>query len=83
METPFQKCMEIIKCKRKISDVRKITAFKNICTRQFCPKDKSCGCKKIGPTKAKITRIKKKVTNELDVVKKQDLLILIHNNQKC
>ena len=82
METPCQKCIEILKCKRRISDVKKITAFEQMFTRKFCPKDRSCGCKKIGLTKAKITRLKKKVTNELDVVKNQDLLNLIHENQK-
>ena len=71
IETPCTKCMEIVKCKQKIKDVKKkMVVIKKICYKKYCPPDKSCRCKSLGPIRAKITRLKKKLATELSLEKK-------------
>ena len=65
---PSYKCIHACKAKMKINDTEaRIKNFESICTKTYCPPDKSCVCKSIGPTKAKITRDVKKLKSEKDI----------------
>ena len=59
------KCIDICLTKGKIIDVeKKIDSFQKICTKKFCPSDKSCECNKIRGVKSKITRATTKLTKQ-------------------
>ena len=67
-------CIDVIKTKHQIKGIQdKITKISSVCTKKMCPSDKSCGCKKIGPTKSKTTRLTKLTRN---------CLFELNNNKK-
>ena len=81
-ETPCTTCIKA--CQAKVKIIHTDTKIKKIignCREKYCPADKTCGCKMIGPAKSSITRMKKKIETETDPAKKIEILVQINERK--